>query len=125
MVYVFTTEVTEIPLSGTFALTEVTARSLVFVSGLSLTLVTISAAPGYMFGADLGPIAEIRPKAKYSLTSKCISKLQIEIRSFGQHGSSHLVEPALMLLARYIAGECAGGKHLRDKKNVGKQIPCV
>ena len=59
IVYVFMTEVTDIPLTGTFALTEVTARSLVFISGLSLTLVTMSAALGFMFGADgvAGPIA--------------------------------------------------------------------
>lgn len=52
IVYVFMTEVTNIPLTGTFALTEVTARSLVFISGLSLTLVTMSAALGFMFGAN-------------------------------------------------------------------------
>ncbi len=49
ILYVFMTEVTDIPTANDFAVTEVVARSMVFVSGLSLTLVTMSAVVGYLF----------------------------------------------------------------------------
>ena len=60
LLYVFMTEVTDVPKSGAFAVSEITARSVVFISGLSLTLVTMSAVLAYMFGREgaSGPLAE-------------------------------------------------------------------
>ena len=60
VLYVFMTEVTDIP-RGAFAVTEVTARSVVFVSGLSLTLISMSAILSYMFATNglIGPVAGI------------------------------------------------------------------
>lgn len=51
LVFVFMTEVTNVPMSA-FGVTELTARSIVFLSGISLTLVTISAGVSYMFATD-------------------------------------------------------------------------
>lgn len=55
LIYVFMTEVTDVPMSGAFAVSEITARSVVFVSGLALTLVTMSAVLGYMFSSNNTP----------------------------------------------------------------------
>ena len=55
LLYVFMTEVTDVPMSGAFAVSEITARSVVFVSGLALTLVTMSAVLGYMFASTNTP----------------------------------------------------------------------
>lgn len=55
LLYVFMTEVTDVPKSGAFAVSEITARSVVFVSGLALTLVTMSAVLGYMFASTNTP----------------------------------------------------------------------
>lgn len=61
LLYVFMTEVTDIPTAATgdepgqFAVTEVAARSVVFASGLSLTLVTLSAVMGYLFATGNAP----------------------------------------------------------------------
>lgn len=55
LIYVFMTEVTDVPMSGAFAVSEITARSVVFVSGLALTLVTMSAVLGYMFSSSNTP----------------------------------------------------------------------
>jgi hypothetical protein len=51
LVFVFMTEVTNVPMSA-FGVSELTARSVVFLSGISLTLVTISAGVSYMFATD-------------------------------------------------------------------------
>lgn len=60
IVYIFMTEVTDIPM-GAFAVTEVTARSVLFVSALSLTLLSLSSVLSYMFTTDglIGPVAGI------------------------------------------------------------------
>ena len=60
LLYVFMTEVTNIPTDGgNFAVSEITARSAVFVSGLTLALVTLSAVAGLLFARDglIGPVA--------------------------------------------------------------------
>ena len=58
IVYIFMTEVTDIP-KGAFAVTEVTARGVVFLSALSLTLLSLSSVLSYLFTTDglLGPVA--------------------------------------------------------------------
>lgn len=58
IVYIFMTEVTDIP-KGAFAVTEVTARGVIFISALSLTLLSLSSVLSYLFTTDglLGPVA--------------------------------------------------------------------
>ncbi len=51
LVFVFMTEVTNVPMTA-FGVSELTARSIVFLSGVSLTLVTISAGLSYMLATD-------------------------------------------------------------------------
>ena len=51
LVFVFMTEVTNVPMSP-FGVSELTARSVVFLSGIALTLITISAGISYMFATD-------------------------------------------------------------------------
>jgi hypothetical protein len=51
LVLVFMTEVTNVPMSA-FGVSELTARSLVFVSGISLILISVSAGLSYMLATD-------------------------------------------------------------------------
>jgi hypothetical protein len=60
IVYIFMTEVTDIP-RGAFAVTEVMARGVIFLSALALTLLSLSSVLSYMFTIDglIGPVAGI------------------------------------------------------------------
>jgi len=51
IVFVFMTEVTNVG-GGAFGVSELTARSVVFLSGISLTLVTVSSGLSYMLATD-------------------------------------------------------------------------
>lgn len=53
LAFVFMTEVKNVPMSA-FGVSELTARSVVFLSGISLTLITISAGLSYMYATDSG-----------------------------------------------------------------------
>lgn len=58
VLYVFLTEVTNVPKAGAFAVTELTARSILFLSGLSLALLSVSSVLGYLLSSDKSGIVE-------------------------------------------------------------------
>lgn len=60
LVYVYMTEVTNVP-KGAFAVTELTARSVLFLSGLSLTLLSLSSVLSYFLSTNnlQGPVLDI------------------------------------------------------------------
>ena len=100
LLYVFMTEVTDIPTAATgdepgqFAVTEITARSAVFVSGISLTLVTMSAVIGYLFATGAygsGAVAGFFEGLTFS------EKYDIYLATF-RHGIHSMLAVAISML---------------------------
>lgn len=89
--FVFMTEVTDVS-GGAFGVSELTARSVVFLSGISLTLVTISAGLSYMFAADReSPVANLFAGATFS-------KVYDEYLATFKHGIHSMLVVSLSML---------------------------